>query len=49
MKLTENLYEPKFVYNMIGKFISQIAAGDFHSLVLTNKGDVYSTGNNKYG
>ena len=34
---------------MAGKFIIDIAAGEFHSLILTNKGDVFSTGFNKYG
>lgn len=40
---------PKIIKEISTKHIVQIACGDFHSLCLTNNGELYSWGSNKYG
>lgn len=40
---------PKLVKALATKHIVQIASGQYHSLALTNSGDLYSWGSNAYG
>jgi len=40
---------PKLVTDLISKPITKIAAGWNHSLVLTEKGDLFTCGYGKYG
>ena len=40
---------PKVVEAMRGKRVVQVSAGDYHSLVLTESGEVYSFGYGYYG
>ena len=46
---SKNVFKPQFVKDFQGKKIKQIAAGQNHSLVLTQSGDVYSCGSNRDG
>ena len=45
----KNISSPIIVQSLTNKNIIEIAAGWSHSLVLTNEGNIYSTGCNKYG
>ena len=45
----KNINSPLIVQSLANKIIIEIAAGWSHSLVLTNEGNIYSTGCNKYG
>ena len=45
----KNINSPLIVQSLGNKIIIEIAAGWSHSLVLTNEGNIYSTGCNKYG
>ena len=45
----KNINSPLIVFSLTNKKIIEIAAGWSHSLVLTDEGNVYSTGCNKYG
>ena len=40
---------PKLIEAMRGKRVVQVSAGGYHSLVLTESGEVYSFGNGRYG
>lgn len=40
---------PKIVRSLATKHIVQIACGQYHSLALTNSGDLYAWGSNSYG
>ena len=44
LKSTVNQNEPQLVFSLTNKHVIQIAAGWNHSLVLTDKLDLYSTG-----
>ncbi|KAL7036552.1 hypothetical protein ACKWTF_008846 [Chironomus riparius] len=43
------LQTPKIVKSLATKHIVQIACGQFHTLALTNAGELYSFGSNSYG
>ena len=45
----KNINSPLIVQSLSNKTIIEIAAGWSHSLVLSNEGNIYSTGCNKYG
>ena len=44
-----NIKMPLIVHSLTNKKVIEIAAGWSHSLVLTDEGNIYSTGCNKYG
>jgi E3 ubiquitin-protein ligase HERC4 len=45
----ENYSVPKIIKSLATKHIVQIACGHFHTLALTNAGELYSFGSNSYG
>ena len=45
----KNINKPLIVKSLTNKKIIEIAAGWSHSMVLTSKGNIYTTGCNKYG
>lgn len=48
-KNTDNQKKPAYVVDFKGVRVSKISAGNFHSVVQTEKGDLYATGLNKDG
>jgi alpha-tubulin suppressor-like RCC1 family protein len=48
-KNTDNQKKPTFVADFKDVRIAEISAGNYHSIVKTEKGDLYGTGLNKDG
>ncbi len=46
---TSNYSKPKLVQDLIGKNVIQIAAGWAHSVIMTDRGDIYSCGYGGHG
>ena len=46
---SKNIYAPKFVQDLCGKKVKQIAAGQNHSILQTLDGNVYVCGSNQDG
>ena len=46
---SKNIFQPKFVHDLLGKRVKAIAAGQNHSIVLTQAGDVFVCGSNTDG
>lgn len=46
---TEHHVKPKLVKSLATKHVVQIACGQFHTLALTNSGEIFAFGNNTYG
>ena len=49
LRTSKNYSSPKLVKDLLSKPIAKIAAGWNHSLVLTEKGDLFSCGYGQYG
>ena len=49
LKNTKNQSQPCLVYYLIGKNFFDIAAGWHHSLIISDRGDVYACGYNNNG
>ena len=48
-RTSKNTFKPKFVQDFLGKKLKLVAAGQNHSMVLSQAGDVYVCGNNSDG
>jgi len=44
LRTTSNYARPQLVKDLLGKGVSQVAAGWNHSLILTERGELYAAG-----